>query len=207
MSKVVRFICKSISYVRTNGHDRTLPLPEALGPMHHAERSLRAATGPAPTASPNSRGAPMARRSRAGNGETSTALPSEASNAVRARVGNGAARGEPAVPGHVRDLGLAREGRMRIEWADRHMPVLSAIRSRFVKERPLKGLRIAACLHVTTETANLARTLQAGGAQVFLCGSNPLSTQDDVAAALVASYGISTYAIKGEDHNTYYSHH
>jgi adenosylhomocysteinase len=84
--------------------------------------------------------------------------------------------------------------------------VLRAIRSRFNRERPLAGVRIAACLHVTTETANLARTLQAGGAEVFLCGSNPLSTQDDVAAALVAQYGISTFAIKGEDHPTYYSH-
>jgi adenosylhomocysteinase len=122
--------------------------------------------------------------------------------ARRARV---VARDVP-VPGHVKDLALAREGRMRIEWADRNMPVLRAIRARFTKERPLRGLRIAACLHVTTETANLARTLQAGGAEVFLCGSNPLSTQDDVAAALVAHYGISTFAIKGEDHRTYYSH-
>ena len=111
-----------------------------------------------------------------------------------------------AVAGHVKDPRLAREGRMRIEWADRNMPVLRTIRSRFAKERPLKGLRIAACLHVTTETANLARTLQAGGAEVFLCGSNPLSTQDDVAAALVDHYGIATFAIKGEDHRTYYSH-
>ena len=109
-------------------------------------------------------------------------------------------------PGHVKDLGLAREGRLRIEWADRHMPVLRAIRARFAKERPLKGVRIAACLHVTTETANLARTLKAGGAEVYLCGSNPLSTQDDVAAALVAHYEIPTFAIKGEDHKTYYSH-
>jgi adenosylhomocysteinase len=118
---------------------------------------------------------------------------------------NGAA-GNGHVPGHVRDLRLAREGRMRIEWADQHMPVLRTIRARFAKERPLRGLRIAACLHVTTETANLARTLQAGGAEVYLCGSNPLSTQDDVAAALVGHYGISTFAIKGEDHKTYYSH-
>ena len=110
------------------------------------------------------------------------------------------------VPGHVKDLRLARDGRARIEWADRHMPVLRAIRSRFAKERPLRGMRIAACLHVTTETANLMRTLKAGGAEVFLCGSNPLSTQDDVAAALVAHYGIATFAIKGEDHKTYYSH-
>jgi len=111
-----------------------------------------------------------------------------------------------ATPGHVKDMKLAREGKARIEWADRNMPVLRAIRARFAKERPLKGLRIAACLHVTTETANLARTLQAGGAEVYLCGSNPLSTQDDVAAALVQHYGIPTYAIKGEDHQTYYSH-
>jgi adenosylhomocysteinase len=86
------------------------------------------------------------------------------------------------------------------------MPVLAAIRERFERDRPLDGYRVSACLHVTTETANLARTLQAGGAKVFLCGSNPLSTQDDVAAALVASFGVSTYAIKGEDHKTYYSH-
>jgi adenosylhomocysteinase len=124
--------------------------------------------------------------------------------AKRKSKGNGAANGH--VDGHVKDLKLAREGRMRIEWADRHMPVLRAIRARFAKERPLRGLKIAACLHVTTETANLARTLKAGGAEVFLCGSNPLSTQDDVAAALVAHYGIATYAIKGEDHKTYYSH-
>ena len=149
----------------------------------------------------------MARRSRAANGATSTLTP-ESTPAPRGatRGGNGAAPEGSAVPGHVRDLSLAREGKLRIEWADRHMPVLRTIRARFAKEQPLKGLRIAACLHVTTETANLARTLQAGGAKVFLCGSNPLSTQDDVAAALVASYGISTYAIKGEDHKTYYSH-
>ena len=149
----------------------------------------------------------MARRSRAGNGVTHSARSSRETQAPHAaNGGNGAALEEAAVPGHVRDLSLAREGRMRIEWADRHMPVLRAIRARFEREKPLKGLRIAACLHVTTETANLARTLKAGGAEVFLCGSNPLSTQDDVAAALVASHGISTYAIKGEDHKTYYSH-
>jgi len=111
-----------------------------------------------------------------------------------------------ATPGDVKDPKLARDGRARIEWADRHMPVLRTIRARFAKERPLKGMRIGACLHVTTETANLARTLQAGGAEVFLCGSNPLSTQDDVAASLVADFGIPTFAIKGEDHKTYYSH-
>src|SRR5213075_3001953 len=106
----------------------------------------------------------------------------------------------------VKDLALSGEGIRRIEWADRNMPVLRAIRERFESEEPLAGYRISACLHVTTETANLARTLKAGGAEVFLCGSNPLSTQDDVAAALVAHYGIATYAIKGEDHKTYYSH-
>ncbi len=113
---------------------------------------------------------------------------------------------DAATPGHVKDMRLVRDGRARIEWADSNMPVLRAIRARFAKERPLKGLRIAACLHVTTETANLARTLKAGGAEVYLCGSNPLSTQDDVAAALVGHYGIPTFAIKGEDHKTYYSH-
>ena len=123
----------------------------------------------------------------------------------RIKRGNGAMNGGVAA-GDVKDLKLAREGRRRIEWADRHMPVLRAIRARFARERPLRGTRIAACLHVTTETANLARTLQAGGAEVYLCGSNPLSTQDDVAAALVAHYGIATFAIKGEDHKTYYSH-
>ena len=107
---------------------------------------------------------------------------------------------------HVADLGLSDLGRQRIEWADRDMPVLKQIRERFEKEKPLSGLRISACLHVTTETANLARTLKAGGADVVLVASNPLSTQDDVAAALVQEYGISTYAIKGEDEETYYSH-
>ncbi len=107
---------------------------------------------------------------------------------------------------HVADLGLADLGRQRIEWADRDMPVLRQIRARFEEEQPLAGLRISACLHVTTETANLARTLKAGGADVVLVASNPLSTQDDVAAALVQEYGISTYAIKGEDDETYYAH-
>ena len=107
---------------------------------------------------------------------------------------------------HVKDLGLAAAGKARIEWADRDMPVLASIRERFEEEKPLKGIRISACLHVTTETANLMRTLKAGGAECVLCASNPLSTQDDVAAALVAEYGIRTYAIKGEDTDTYYSH-
>lgn len=106
----------------------------------------------------------------------------------------------------VKDLALAAAGITRVEWADRQMPVLVAIRERFERERPLDGVRVAACLHVTTETANLARTLAAGGADVVLCASNPLSTQDDVAAALVEEYGISVYAIRGEDNDTYYSH-
>src|SRR5438876_7871889 len=106
----------------------------------------------------------------------------------------------------VKDLALAPEGVRRIAWADRQMPVLAAIRDRFEREQPLSGYRIAACLHVTTETANLMRTLQAGGADVVLCASNPLSTQDDVAAALVEEYDISCFAIKGENHETYYSH-
>ena len=107
---------------------------------------------------------------------------------------------------HVRDLALADAGKARIEWADADMPVLATIRERFEAEKPLDGIRIAACLHVTTETANLMRTLKAGGAEVVLCASNPLSTQDDVAAALVQHYGIRTYAIKGEDTETYYAH-
>ncbi len=110
------------------------------------------------------------------------------------------------VPHHVKDLALAPEGLRRIQWADRQMPVLAAIRERFERERPLAGERIAACLHVTTETANLMRTLVAGGAEVRLCASNPLSTQDEVAAALVAEYGISVFAITGEDNDTYYDH-
>jgi adenosylhomocysteinase len=106
----------------------------------------------------------------------------------------------------VKDLGLAPGGVARIEWADRQMPVLAAIRERFESERPLDGYRLSACLHVTTETANLARTLKAGGADLVLCASNPLSTQDDVAAALVSEYGIPVFAIRGEDEDTYYSH-
>ena len=106
----------------------------------------------------------------------------------------------------VKDLTLASEGLRRIEWADRQMPVLAAIRDRFETEQPLSGLRISACLHVTTETANLARALKAGGADVVLCASNPLSTQDDVAAALVEEHDIAVFAIKGEDNDTYYKH-
>ena len=106
----------------------------------------------------------------------------------------------------VADLSLADAGRLKIEWADRQMPVLAGIRERFERERPLEGWRISACLHVTAETANLMRTLAAGGADAVLCSSNPLSTQDDVAASLVTHYGILTYAIKGEDRDSYYAH-
>src|SRR5689334_9386700 len=106
----------------------------------------------------------------------------------------------------IKDIRLADEGRRRTEWAERSMPVLRQLRERFAKERPLAGKRLAACLHVTTETANLAVTLQAGGADVALCASNPLSTQDDVAAHLVKDHGIKVFAIKGEDHTTYYEH-
>jgi adenosylhomocysteinase len=106
----------------------------------------------------------------------------------------------------VKDINLADKGRLRVEWARREMPVLDAIRQRFEKEKPLKGLRLAACLHVTTETAVLAATLKAGGAAVHLCASNPLSTQDDVAAYLAKHEGIPTFAIKGEDGDTYYRH-
>ncbi len=118
-----------------------------------------------------------------------------------------ARRSSASLPEHdVRDLSLAEEGRRRIEWADRHMPVLASLRERLRRGRPMRGQRIAACLHVTSETANLVRTLAAGGASVRLCASNPLSTQDEVAAALVREYGIATFAIKGEDARTYYRH-
>src|SRR5918997_986757 len=106
----------------------------------------------------------------------------------------------------VKDLALAAAGVTKVEWADRQMPALASIRERFEREQPLAGYRISACLHVTSETANLARTLRAGGADVLLCASNPLSTQDDVAAGLVAEYGIPVFAIRGEDDETYYSH-
>src|SRR5216117_301145 len=106
----------------------------------------------------------------------------------------------------VKDLALAPEGVRRIEWADRQMPVLAAIRERFAAEQPLSGYRVSACLHVTTETAALMRTLNAGGADIVLCASNPLSTQDDVAAALVEDFDIAVFAIKGEDNDPYYSH-
>jgi len=106
----------------------------------------------------------------------------------------------------VKDLGLAAKGKMRIEWAGQSMRVLKLIQERFIEEKPLKGVRISACLHVTTETANLAITLRDGGADVVLCASNPLSTQDDVAASLVKDYQVPVYAIRGEDNESYYSH-
>ncbi len=106
----------------------------------------------------------------------------------------------------VKDISFSSKGKLRIEWARKDMPVLCLIEERFQKEKPLKGLTISCCLHVTTETGNLVRVLKAGGANVFLCASNPLSTQDDVAASLVKDYGIPTFAIKGEDRKTYYSH-
>jgi adenosylhomocysteinase len=106
----------------------------------------------------------------------------------------------------IRNIDMAGEGRLRVEWAGQSMPVLDAIRKRFERERPLKGMKISACLHITTETANLARALKGGGAQVALCASNPLSTQDDVAAYLVAEEEIPVFAIRGEDSQTYYEH-
>lgn len=109
-------------------------------------------------------------------------------------------------PHHIRDISLADEGRRRTEWAERAMPVLRQIRERFAAEKPLAGRRISCCLHVTTETANLMIALRAAGAEIALCASNPLSTQDDVAAHLVRDHGVHVYAIKGEDHGTYYTH-
>jgi adenosylhomocysteinase len=106
----------------------------------------------------------------------------------------------------IKDASLAPQGRLRIEWAEQDMPVLRQVRARFEREKPLQGVRIAACLHITTETANLGRTLQAGGADLVFCASNPLSTQDDVTASLVADHGIPVFAIKGEDKDTYYAH-
>ena len=111
-----------------------------------------------------------------------------------------------SISGDVKDITLSTRGKGRIEWAAKEMPVLQLIRERFEKDQPLKGIRMSGCLHITTETANLAITLKAGGADLVLCASNPLSTQDDVAAALVHEYGIPTFAIKGEDEETYYRH-
>lgn len=111
-----------------------------------------------------------------------------------------------SVKGEVKDLGLATLGKKRIDWAEQNMPVLRQVREQFARTKPLKGIRLSACLHVTTETANLMRTLKAGGAEVLLCASNPLSTQDDTAASLIKHDGIPTFAIRAEDRDTYYSH-
>src|SRR3989440_4884234 len=112
----------------------------------------------------------------------------------------------PSIACDIKNLELAEQGKKLIEWANQSMPVLQSIRKDFIKNQPLKGMRISACLHVTTETANLMITLRDGGADIVLCASNPLSTQDDVAASLVKDYGISVFAIKGEDNDTYYGH-
>jgi adenosylhomocysteinase len=130
----------------------------------------------------------------------------EAKASKRSKSTSAAPRKGRALPHDVRDLGLAEAGRRRIEWADEQMPVLRIIRERFAKTKPLRGQRLSACLHITTETANLLRTLKAGGAEVLCCASNPLSTQDDVASALVKEYGIPSYAVHAEDRDTYYSH-
>src|SRR3954471_22111021 len=108
--------------------------------------------------------------------------------------------------GDVKNIELADQGKKRIEWENQSMPVMQSIRKEFIKTQPLKGIRIAACLHVTAETANLAVTLRDGGADVAMCASNPLSTQDDVVAALVRDFNVPVFAIKGEDNETYYSH-
>ncbi|MBI5114849.1 adenosylhomocysteinase [Candidatus Poribacteria bacterium] len=123
-----------------------------------------------------------------------------------AEGGKGLSKRDKEKVGDVKNPKLAAEGLRRIEWANRDMPVLQLVRERFQKELPLKGLRMSACLHITAETANLARTLKAGGADLVLCASNPLSTQDDVAAALSYEFGLPTFAIRGEDRDTYYSH-
>ena len=107
---------------------------------------------------------------------------------------------------HIKDIRLAKKGKLRIEWAGHDMPVLNLIKSRFARQKPLANMRIGCCLHVTSETANLMLTLKAAGAKVALCASNPLSTQDDIAASLVRDYGISVFAIKGENTRTYYRH-
>src|SRR5918911_1714971 len=113
---------------------------------------------------------------------------------------------QPSFDCDIKDIELAADGRRRIEWAEREMPVLRLIRERFLRERPLSGVRVVACAHVTTETANLVRALQAGGAETLLIASNPLSTQDDVAASLMSDWGVTVYAIKGESTDTYNRH-
>jgi adenosylhomocysteinase len=130
----------------------------------------------------------------------------EAKSLKRKVLSTASRNGARAAAYDVRDLKLAAGGRQRIEWADEQMPVLRRIRERFARQKPLRGQRLAACLHITTETANLLRTLKAGGAEVVCCASNPLSTQDDVAAALVKEYGIPAFAIRAEDRDSYYRH-
>ena len=130
----------------------------------------------------------------------------EAKNIKRKSLSKASRNGGRGAGYDVHDLKLAEGGRQRIEWADEQMPVLRDIRERFLKQKPLRGQRLAACLHITTETANLLRTLKAGGAEVLCCASNPLSTQDDVAAALVKEYGIPTFAVHAEDRDSYYRH-
>src|SRR5256886_6465279 len=124
---------------------------------------------------------------------------------IRARIGEERTK-RRMVEHDVKDIAQAAAGRLKIEWAEQSMPVLRQVRERFAKEQPLKGIRLGACLHVTTETALLMLTLKAGGAQLALCASNPLSTQDDTAAALVKEYDIAVYAHKGEDNARYYRH-
>ncbi len=130
----------------------------------------------------------------------------EAKSLKRKSLSAASGNGSRAAAYDVRDLKLAEGGRRRIEWADEQMPVLRRIRERFAKQKPLRGQRLAACLHITTETANLLRTLKAGGAEVVCCASNPLSTQDDVAAALVKEYRIPAFAVRAEDRDSYYRH-
>jgi len=139
---------------------------------------------------------------REGSGEASS--PRRSSPATGREITN--VTTSSGVKYDVKDLALAPRGKAHIEWAARDMPVLRLIRERFERERPLTGIRVSVCLHITTETANLAITLKAGGADLVLCASNPLSTQDDVAASLVTDFGIPVYAIKGEDEQTYYRH-
>src|SRR2546428_13293706 len=169
---------------------------------HRDVRALRPRAGASPRGRTRSRavhvGAAQPDRGAAPRGAALQALPRTGGARMTAAA--------HSAPHDVKDLGLAAAGRRRTEWAERSMPVLRQIRERFAAERPLAGRRLSACLHVTTETANLAVTLQAGGADVALCASNPLSTQDDVAAHLVKHHGIKVFAIKGEDHDTYYEH-
>src|SRR6476661_6167983 len=173
---------------------------QAARPARGRSRWSRTATGSAIT--PRWREARIRCRSSGSASSSGASRPTDG----RRRAGYSLA-GMSATAGHdVADLGLAEAGARRIEWADRQMPVLAQIRERFAAERPLQGIRLSACLHVTSETANLMRTLAAGGADVALCASNPLSTQDDVAASLVADHGISVFAVNGEDSESYYRH-